>query len=165
MTLHYVISRKWKWSRVQTKDFIQHIPISYNMKNKQKADFDGIFLPVTDLPGSVYLHFRYQHFNVSSRRVSGSVSSTYGPLVMLYVGMKNSEYSNNLIIFLKKDVFLSSSPENCCFPSWFPAELSMPHTVQPHYWKPSVKSQKIDCWPALRKAVRLPVNSRKKLFF
>lgn len=54
---HFLISTKWKWSHVQTKDFIQHISINHNMKNKQKSDctvcpwqiYPGMFICISNI--------------------------------------------------------------------------------------------------------------------
>lgn len=133
--VHYLISRKCKWSHVQTKGFIQHISITCSMKNKQKTDSDCIICPRQIYPPMFICISNINISEVSSGRKSVYLSVYFflpmGLLSWYTLWMKGRVYS---IIILKKCGFFSASPEICCFPS-LSAKLLVHNTMLSHYWQ------------------------------
>lgn len=95
-----------KWSHVQTKGFIQHISITYSMKNKQKTDSDCIICPRQIYPPMFICISSINISEVSSGRKCVYLSVCFllpmGLLSCYTLWMKGRVYS---IIILKKCVF------------------------------------------------------------
>lgn len=99
-----------KWSHVQTKGFIQHISITYSMKNKPKTDSNCIICPRQIYPPMFICISNINISEVSSGRKCVYLSVCFllpmGLLSCYTLWMKGRVYS---IIILKKCVFFSIS--------------------------------------------------------